>query len=880
MLRCNKIFSSNNFQLKVLLILVFFSFSKIWGQAILTFDFAGATGSEVSLPSSTNDPNISSSTITRSGLTASANGDRFGSTNFSISGTIDLTKYIEFTVTPNAGFQISVTSVVFLYQRSGTGPRTFALRSSFDGYVGNLGGALAGVDVTSTQTFNFGFSAISPTCDTPITFRLYVYNSEATAGTGGPEDGGNTTNKDIVVNGSVSSCGGCVPPSITSQPTSVSTTSAGTASYTVVASGTAPAYQWQENTGSGFSNITNGGTNPTYAGANSAVLTISNPPLSMSGYSYQCVVTNTCPGTATSNTATLSIITCVTPSISPSSQSVCISNAAVISTTISGTATSYQWQMSSNNSTWLSVAAGTPAGVSYSGGTTGTISVTGTSAVSNYYYRCLIATSAGCTFTTAAINLTVFGISTNPYTSYVTPAQTSTFVVIATGTPISYQWQVNAGSGYSAISSGGVYSGATTSLLTVSNPPTSMNSYSYQCVVSYSCGSQTSTTGILNVNDVTSANCPKMTGVLVNSCTGSCQEGDNEILFFNSGTSSIPVTPANIVVTYGNTVNPAATYTDSFTSNATQTANLNSLASSSCTTLFVDATAAGIIPANSVFMIARNSNCFDYDLSTFCSLGTIYVLYSTDASWTVGGNFSNGGNVGELRFFTANFNAVSGGCTTSYNYQPNLLVGGDGAGIAFTVGGGAANSYFNNGCNPPLTILPIELIDFYATKNNDVNDVFWKVGSEENVLHYTIDKSNNGIDFKELTTVFVSSNSQTKTYNLVDQEPFSDITYYRLGTKEKNGKDYFHKIISVNEKSDDWKCNHYQQEQNLVIEFKNSVPKHSTISLFDLSGKLLAEEEVKNSQTKINVQNFAEGIYFVRITTPYKTENFKIIIQK
>jgi hypothetical protein len=179
-----------------------------------------------------------------------------------------------------------------------------------------------------------------------------------------------------------------------------------------------------------------------------------------------------------------------------------------------------------------------------------------------------------------------------------------------------------------------------------------------------------------------------------------------------------------------------------------------------------------------------------------------------------------------------------------------------------------------------LLPLPIELIDFYATKNNDVNDIFWKVGAEENVMYYTIDKSNNGIDFKELTTVFASSSAQIKTYNVVDQEPFSDITYYSLGTKEKNGKDYFHKIISVNEKSDDWKCNHYQQEQNLVIEFKNLVPKHSTISLFDLSGKLLAEEEVKNSQTKINVQNFAEGIYFVRITTPYKTENFKIIIRK
>ena len=52
------------------------------------------------------------------------------------------------------------------------------------------------------------------------------------------------------------------------------------------------------------------------------------------------------------------------------------------------------------------------------------------------------------------------------------------------------------------------------------------------------------------------------------------------------------------------------------------------------------------------------------------------------------------------------------------------------------------------------------------------------------------------------------------------------------------------------------------------------------MSLFDLSGKLLADQIIKDSQTIISTQDFAEGIYFVKIISPYKTENFKIIIQK
>ncbi len=183
-----------------------------------------------------------------------------------------------------------------------------------------------------------------------------------------------------------------------------------------------------------------------------------------------------------------------------------------------------------------------------------------------------------------------------------------------------------------------------------------------------------------------------------------------------------------------------------------------------------------------------------------------------------------------------------------------------------------------------LTILPIDLIDFYATKKDNHNDIIWKVAEETNVESYMIEKSEDGINFSLLENTTLSQskteNASIKTYSIVDENPFEDYTYYRLGTKGKDGSIQYHKIISVDERSTDWGTNHYQQEENLVIDFKNSVPKNSTVSLFDLSGKLLAEESVKNSQTVINVQNLAEGLYFIKIQSPYKTENFKIIIQK
>ncbi|MCJ7449163.1 MAG: DUF2341 domain-containing protein, partial [Bacteroidales bacterium] len=77
------------------------------------------------------------------------------------------------------------------------------------------------------------------------------------------------------------------------------------ASFSVTVSGKAPlTYQWQENNGGGFANITNGGI---YSGATSSTLTITGAPMSMNGYQYRCIVTDGLGYNATSNSATLTL---------------------------------------------------------------------------------------------------------------------------------------------------------------------------------------------------------------------------------------------------------------------------------------------------------------------------------------------------------------------------------------------------------------------------------------------------------------------------------------------------------------------------------------------------------------------------------------------
>ena len=95
---------------------------------------------------------------------------------------------------------------------------------------------------------------------------------------------------------------------ITSQPGNSTVVNGATTTFSVVntAGSGVTNYQWQENAGSGFINITNGGI---YSGANTATLTLTSVPLSLSGNQYRVIISqsNFICSVATSSNATLQV---------------------------------------------------------------------------------------------------------------------------------------------------------------------------------------------------------------------------------------------------------------------------------------------------------------------------------------------------------------------------------------------------------------------------------------------------------------------------------------------------------------------------------------------------------------------------------------------
>ena len=98
----------------------------------------------------------------------------------------------------------------------------------------------------------------------------------------------------------------CLPPNISTHPAAQTTCelSVDAVTFTVTPEAGTYTYSWEVNTGSGWTTVSNDGV---YSNATTASLSITNPPLSMNGYSYRALVARDCGGTATSNAATLTV---------------------------------------------------------------------------------------------------------------------------------------------------------------------------------------------------------------------------------------------------------------------------------------------------------------------------------------------------------------------------------------------------------------------------------------------------------------------------------------------------------------------------------------------------------------------------------------------
>jgi len=114
------------------------------------------------------------------GIGANTGSNRYNARNWSLPS-LDANDYFTFTLTPNANFEIDFNSLSGQWQRSGTGPTQFALRTSLDGFAGTVAsGSITGD--ASAVNYNINLSSLQDVTSA-IELRLYAWGGSNVAGT-------------------------------------------------------------------------------------------------------------------------------------------------------------------------------------------------------------------------------------------------------------------------------------------------------------------------------------------------------------------------------------------------------------------------------------------------------------------------------------------------------------------------------------------------------------------------------------------------------------------------------------------------------------------------------------------------------------------------
>lgn len=177
--------------------------------------------------------------------------------------------------------------------------------------------------------------------------------------------------------------------SVDSQPTNMDVCTEDDATFAVEASGsTNLTYQWQEDQGNGFANLSNGSD---VSGANTTTLQLTSLTETMDAYQYRCVIAGDNADDVVSEAAKLNVS--VIPEImsQPSGQSLNTGETATFSVSVSGNNLSYQWQKSEED---------------IPGATSSTLQLTSVQSFNAGVFRCRISNACATLFS-ASVLLTI-----------------------------------------------------------------------------------------------------------------------------------------------------------------------------------------------------------------------------------------------------------------------------------------------------------------------------------------------------------------------------------------------------------------------------------------------------------------------------------------
>lgn len=157
--------------------------------------------------------------------------------------------------------------------------------------------------------------------------------------------------------------------------------------------------------------------------------------------------------------------------------------------------------------------------------------------------------------------------------------------------------------------------------------------------------------------------------------------------------------------------------------------------------------------------------------------------------------------------------------------------------------------------------LPVTLVSFDGTYENDQTKLNWKTTSETNNKGFEIERSADARTFERIGFVDGSGDSkEVNTYHFTDLNPLIT-SYYRLKQLDHDGKFEYSKVIAVKSGSANLRVYPNPAQEYLTV---SGIGSAQTVSIIDQAGRVVMKRQVAEKE-RIGISKLASGVYTVMV---------------
>ncbi|MFN4007986.1 MAG: T9SS type A sorting domain-containing protein, partial [Chitinophagaceae bacterium] len=170
--------------------------------------------------------------------------------------------------------------------------------------------------------------------------------------------------------------------------------------------------------------------------------------------------------------------------------------------------------------------------------------------------------------------------------------------------------------------------------------------------------------------------------------------------------------------------------------------------------------------------------------------------------------------------------------------------------------------------------LPTNFTAIYARakQDNKAADVIWTVGSDKQVVSYTVERSTDGRNYKAVGSVASQQSNQAVSYSYTDNQAITTVVYYRVQAIAADGSYKYSAVAKLNGKASSIELSLYPNpvQSQLSVQLSQPVKGQLAARVVDSKGQVVYRQSGINlagsNLLQLSVAHLPQGTYQLTLT--------------